>query len=103
MNNIISPNITNRIPMINSLLNALICCSSIMYATTFIIPSTINTTANNITAVDNAIPGFAIKNIATNNNNIDIIIDSFSYFFKNSKIIYFISFLFCYIYSKSMT
>ena len=35
-----------------------------MYATTFIIPSTINTTANNITAVDNAIPGFAIKNIA---------------------------------------
>ena len=55
--------------MINSLLNALICCSSIMYATTFIIPSTINTTANNITAVDNAIPGFAIKNIATNNNN----------------------------------
>jgi len=35
----------------------------------------INTTANNITAVDNAIPGFAIKNIATNNNNIDIIID----------------------------
>jgi len=34
-----------------------------MYATTFIIPSTINTTANNITAVDNAIPGYGGRNI----------------------------------------
>ena len=86
-NTIISPNITNKIPIINSLLNALISASSIIYAIMFIIPSTKNTIANNVTTVDSAIPGFAIKNIATIINNIDINIDSFSYFFKNSKII----------------
>ena len=52
----------------------------------FTIPSTKNTTPNRVTAVEIAKPGFAIKNIATIINNIDIIIDSFSYFLKNSNI-----------------
>lgn len=86
-NKIISPNITNRIPIISSLLNALISASSIIYAIIFTIPSNKNTIANNVTTVDNAIPGFAIKNRETIINKIDINIDSFSYFLKNSKII----------------